>query len=70
MKRYADLDPKRGWPSQAGLFYECTLCGDVFPSRPSGYIRCQCRNFSIDVEAGRMGAKNESAIRLFEEVSE
>ena len=69
MKKYIAFDPKVVWPSQEGLFYECTLCGDVFPSRPSGYVRCQCRNFSIDVEAARMGAKNESAIRLFEEVA-
>ncbi|MBN8711688.1 MAG: hypothetical protein J0I10_20120 [Verrucomicrobia bacterium] len=68
MKTYLDFDPRKGWPSRSGLFYECQICGDVIASAPAEYARCRCRNFSIDVDAGRMGARDEEKVRLFEEV--
>ena len=69
MKKYIAFDPKVVWPSQEGYYYECLKCGEVVPSKPKEYGRCQCGNIIIDVRAYRMAVKDEAAVKLFEEVT-
>ncbi len=63
------FDPKRSWPRKDGYYYECMICQDTISGMVPTYVRCRCRNLSIDPEAGRMGAREESKIRLFEKRS-
>ena len=64
-RTYRRFDPKQGYPAGEGLFYECTLCGDVIPSLPPDNTRCRCRNVAIDVDYGRMSVDDIGACRLF-----
>jgi len=67
MRREIHFDPKRGWPSAEGLFYQCMRCGEVILSKPTTSVRCKCANIRIDVDAGRLAAEQEDAIKLFVE---
>ena len=69
MKIFIDFDPKKGFPAQKGLFYECGICNDDIPALPDNSIACSCRNILIDVDAGRISVKDESKIRLFKNKS-
>lgn len=59
------FDPSQGFPAAADLYYECGKCKDLVPSRPEDNVRCSCGSISVDVDAGRLSAKNEKALRLF-----
>ena len=61
---YVDFDPKQGWPCAADLFYECMRCHKVLPSMPNDNLWCDCYNLCIDVDAVRLGAEDESSIKL------
>jgi ribosomal protein S26 len=67
MRREIHFNPKRCWPSAEGLFYQCMRCGEVIPSKPAVCTGCRCRNIFIDVDAGRLAAEHEDAIKLFVE---
>lgn len=68
MRNYiTSFDPRKARPSRVGLFYECTICGDVIPSKPSDSLGCKCGNIFIDIDAGRLAIKDQDAVRLFEE---
>lgn len=67
MRREIHFNPKRGWPSAEGLFYQCMRCGEVIPSKPAVCTGCRCRNIFIDVDAGRLAAEHEDEIKLFVE---
>jgi hypothetical protein len=55
-------------PCKEGVFYECTKCGDVVPSKPGKTISCSCRNIFIDWDAGRISLLEPQLVRLFEAV--
>lgn len=57
----------KGYPVGPHRFYKCLICSEVLPSRPKDSMQCRCGNVFIDVDAGRMGARDESKIRLLEE---
>ncbi|BCM92853.1 hypothetical protein IAD21_04737 [Abditibacteriota bacterium] len=63
-RAYVNWTPRDGWPRGPFLHYECTLCGGVVPSK-SRSTQCQCGNVSADGE--RIGVKDVSKVRLFEE---
>ena len=66
-KIYAKVDFKKGYPVGRDLFYECEICGDVLPALPSDeFARCKCKNITIDISSARIGAKDESKVRVFE----
>ena len=64
-KQYIDYDFSKGWPVKHGLYYECLICKTVIPSDIKTHACCRCKNFSFDSDYGRMGANDESQIRLF-----
>jgi|GEM_PF-7040344 len=64
-KVYIDLSKKTCWLRNHDLFYECTLCGTSVWSMDETICRCTCGNFSMDPGACRMGAKDESVLRLY-----
>lgn len=63
-RMYVDFDPRQGYPRGADLFYECQRCHKVLPSIPDGNIWCDCYNVTVDVDAGRLGVKDESLVKL------
>jgi len=52
-------------PSGPNLFYECVLCGKEIPSLPADNIQCECRNISVDVDAGRLSIRHYDSVKLF-----
>jgi len=42
-------DPGHGYPGRWGLWYRCTLCGDIIPSSPPTSMACGCGNLLIEV---------------------
>ena len=61
-----DLHHRVGTPLPASddIFYQCLQCWDIVPSMPSDNLYCSCKNVSIDVDAGRAGARDESLLRV------
>ncbi|RYX80329.1 hypothetical protein EON83_29045 [bacterium] len=64
-RAYVNWTPGDGWPRGPFLYYECTQCKGTVPSKPGTPSHCQCGNLFADRE--RIGAKDETKIRLFEE---
>ena len=67
-RRYRAFDPKKGYPIGPRRFYECLLCHDILPSLPPDYAACRCENIRIDVGYARIAVKDDSKIRLLEEL--
>jgi hypothetical protein len=63
-ERYVDFDPRQGYPRADNLFYECQQCGKLVPSVPERNIWCDCYNIAIDVDAGRLGVRVASLVKL------
>ncbi len=64
-RAYVNWTSRDGWPRGPFLSYECTLCGGNIPSKSLTADHCQCGNVFVDGE--RIGAKDVSKVRLFEE---
>jgi len=45
-------------------FYQCVNCWSILQSNPSDNTYCICGNVSVDVDAGRAGARNEHLLRV------
>ena len=67
-KEYIEINNSNGWQIGYDLFYECLICGTSIPSIPTDNVDCKCHNFFIDVDYGRMGAIDESKIKLYRKV--
>lgn len=61
------FDPKKGYPVGPHRSYKCLICTEVLPSRPKNSMQCRCGNIHIDVDVGRMGARDHSKMLLLEE---
>lgn len=64
-RAYINWTPRDGWPRGPFLNYECAICGKALPSKPRAEMKCRCGNLVVDV--GRIGADDETKIRIFEE---
>ena len=53
-------------PISDRTFYQCTNCWTILRSKPSDNQHCICGNLSIDVDAGRAGARDENLLRVLE----
>jgi len=53
-------------PVSDRTFYQCTNCWSILRSNPSGNEYCICGNVSVDVDAGRAGARDEQLLRVLE----
>lgn len=53
-------------PVSDRTFYQCVICWSVLRSNPSDNEYCTCGNVSIDVDAGRAGARNEKLLRVLQ----
>ncbi len=62
---YINWQARDGWPRGPFLSYQCAICGQALPSKSFEPKRCECGN--LFVEAGRIGAKDETKVRLFED---
>jgi len=40
------------------IYYKCTKCGDIIPSKPNDNIGCQCGNVFIDIDYHRLSIDN------------
>jgi Zn finger protein HypA/HybF involved in hydrogenase expression len=69
MKHYIVFNPDQGLPFRSNLYYECTNCQGVVPSKTLEYLECPCGNIQIDGGASRLNIKNYALVRLFEEMS-
>lgn len=47
-------------------FYQCINCWTILRSNPPDNEYCVCGNVSIDVDAGRAGARAEWLLRVLE----
>jgi len=53
-------------PVSDRTFYQCVNCWSILRSNPSNNEYCICGNVSIDVDAGRAGARNENSLRVLQ----
>lgn len=53
-------------PASDKIFYQCLRCWDILPSLPEDNLYCACKNVSIDIDAGRAGANDETLLRVLE----
>jgi len=53
-------------PVSDRTFYQCINCWKILLSNPSDNTRCVCGNVSVDVDAGRAGAKDEKLLRVLQ----
>lgn len=63
-----DLNYTAGTPLPASqtIFYQCLKCWTILPSVPDDNAYCSCGNISIDVDAGRAGARDENLMRVLQ----
>lgn len=66
--RIIDLHHRAGTalPASNDIFFQCQRCWDVIPSLPADSLYCSCKNVSVDVDAGRAGARDESLMRVLQ----
>jgi len=67
MRAYKEFDFREGYPGGNHLFYECTRCGEVLPSRPPDSAHCKCHNISIDIDYGRTVIEDQAKVKVFSE---
>jgi len=53
-------------PVSDRTFYQCAHCWGILQSNTSDNEYCVCGNVSIDVDAGRAGARNEQLLRVLQ----
>lgn len=53
-------------PVSDWTFYQCINCWTILRSNPSENEYCVCGNVSVDVDAGRAGAKDEQLLRVLQ----
>ena len=53
-------------PVSDRTFFQCTNCWSILPSNPSDNEHCICGNVSVDVDAGRAGARDEHLLRVLQ----
>lgn len=53
-------------PVSDRTFYQCTNCWSILRSNPSDNEHCICGNVSVDVDAGRAGARDEHVLRVLQ----
>jgi hypothetical protein len=53
-------------PVSDQTFYQCVNCWSILRSNPSDNEYCICGNISIDVDAGRAGARKENLLRVLQ----
>jgi hypothetical protein len=69
MKKYIEVDFKKGYPSGENIFYECQICGNEIPSLPKNEVaECKCKNVLVDISSARIGARDESRVKVFKNI--
>ncbi len=53
-------------PVSDRTFYQCTNCWSILRSTPPNNEYCVCGNVSVDVDAGRAGARDEQLLRVLQ----
>jgi hypothetical protein len=53
-------------PVSDWTFYQCINCWSILRSNPTDNKYCVCGNVSIDVDAGKAGAKNDQLLRVLQ----
>lgn len=48
-------DPASEYPKGGGIFFECTLCGDVVGAGAADTAECSCGNLVVDIDTGKPG---------------
>lgn len=51
-------------PVSDQTFYQCTNCWSILRSNPLDNEHCVCGNMSVDVDAGRAGARDGQLLRV------
>ena len=54
-------------PVGRGIYYECLLCGARLDSSAPHAVACKCYNLILDIDAGRISAKNPDQVRIVED---
>lgn len=57
-------------PASQTIFYQCSNCWSILPSQSDDNLHCSCENISIDIDAGRAGARDEQLMRVLQIVSD
>lgn len=53
-------------PVSDRTFYQCINCWTILRSNPPDNEYCICGNVSVDVDAGRAGARDEHLLRVLQ----
>jgi len=53
-------------PVSDRTFYQCVNCWTILLSNPLDNEYCICGNVSVDVDAGRAGARDERLLRVLQ----
>ena len=68
-RRYHDLDSAKPHPVGSGLFYECTVCGNVVPATKAKGVGCRCQNIVVDAESHGLKIRDHRKVKLFSYVA-
>jgi len=60
------FDPAISNPRGPGIQYQCEICGDRLDSCSEEAVACSCRNLVLDVDAGRISAKDPTRVCILE----
>ena len=52
------FDQSARYPEGDGIYFECTLCGDIVASRPVETAECSCGNLVVDSDAGTLNPRH------------
>lgn len=47
------------------IYYKCTICGDIIPSKPKDNIGCKCGNIFIDIDYHRLSIDNYNNFQIY-----
>ena len=64
-REYQRLDSGNPHPVGGNLFYECGICGNVIPSKPTKEVGCKCRNILVDADSRRIEIRDRAKVKVF-----
>ncbi len=58
------FDQNESNPIGPGIYYECKVCGARLDSSAPHALACKCYNLILDIDAGRISAKDASKVQV------
>lgn len=62
------FDPSSSNSFGRGIYYVCERCNSKLDSSGEHAVACKCCNLILDIDAGRISAKQPECVEIVEEV--